>query len=63
MFAQLSREIKNIIDNVLELTYFMRGGISYDSALMVMSAGERDRASEFITKRLDAEAKSPHPVY
>lgn len=63
MFASLKREITNIIDRCIELSYFMRGAISYEYALMNMSAGERDRVFEFINKRLETESKSLHPVY
>jgi hypothetical protein len=56
-------DIKRIIDSIIELTYFMRGAISYEYALMNMSAGERDRAFDFINKRLETESKSMHPVY
>lgn len=63
MFNRLEREVKQIIDNIIEITYFMRGAVDYDSALMNMSAGERDRISGFITRRLETESKSMYPVY
>lgn len=63
MFQKFEREITIIIDNIIELTYFMRGAVDYDSALMVLSAGERDRINSFISKRLESESKSPYPNY
>ena len=63
MFQKYETEITIIIDNIIELTYFMRGAISYDSALMVLSAGERDRINRFVSKRLESESKSPYPNY
>lgn len=56
-------DIKRIVDNILELSYFMRGAVSYEYALMNMSVAERDRAFTFINKRLESESKSMYPVY
>ena len=60
--ALLGREIRAIIRNALELSYFSRGGWQYE-AILQMTAGERDIASEFINKRLEQAAKMQYPVF
>ena len=60
--AQLGREIKGIIRNAIELSYFSRGSWSYDEVL-VMTAIEREIAADFINKRLEAASKSTFPVF
>lgn len=47
---------------VVQLVYFMRGAISYHEA-MLLTPGERDLMSEFITERLEYEGKKLHPNY
>ena len=60
--AQLGNEIKKILRDALELSYFSRGAWPYETILN-MTAGERDIASEFINKRLEAASKMPYPVF
>ena len=60
--AQLGREIRIIIRNALELSYFSRGAWQYE-AVLEMTAGEREIASEFINKRLEQASKMTHPVF
>lgn len=62
MIAQLGAEIKQIIKNALELSYFSRGAWTYHDVLL-MSAGERELASEFINDRLKSAAKMTSPVF
>ena len=62
MFQQLQRDVQRIIDNTIELVYFMRGSLSYEEALM-RTRGERDRIGAFLEKRLKAESKSSMPNY
>lgn len=62
MIAQLGREIKGIIRNAIEVSYYSRGAWRYDDVLN-MSAGERDIASEFINKRLEQASKMSFPVF
>jgi hypothetical protein len=62
MFGSLRRDIEAIIDEVIQLSYFMRGAISYEE-LMFRTPGERQRIGRFIEKRLESESKSMHPVY
>ena len=58
----LGREIRTIIRNALELSYFSRGAWQYE-AVLEMTAGEREIAAEFINKRLEQAAKMTHPVF
>lgn len=51
-----------ILDGVIELTYWMRGAITYEEMLR-RTHGERDRISAFVEKRLSVEAKKPYPQY
>jgi len=62
LMTMLGNDIRNIIRNALELSYFSRGAWSYE-AVLNMSAGERDIAVDFINKRLEIAGKSMHPVY
>jgi len=62
MFGRLQREAEMVVDDVIELTYFMRGAISYEEMLR-RTYGERSRIAGFIERRLKQEAKKPYPVY
>jgi len=63
MFLTLQDEAKRIIKNVIDLSYFMRGAMSYESILLTMSYAERQLVADFLKERLEQESKSPHPVY
>jgi len=63
MFLTLQDEAKMLINNIIDMTYFMRGGMSYESILLTMSYAERQLVSEFLKNRLDLESKSPNPTY
>jgi hypothetical protein len=62
MINALALDTRNLLKAVIEISYFSRGAWSYD-AVMRMSALERDLATEFINKRLEAAGKSPFPVF
>lgn len=62
MFVRMDLETKGLIDKIIGLTYFMRGAIQYED-MMWRTPFERDRIEEFIKKRLEEEAKHPHPQY
>ncbi len=63
MYARLNRDTKIIIDNTLQLAYFMRGAMLYNDIMYSMSYIERDMAMDFIQKRIEQEKKNPHPIY
>lgn len=62
MIASLGREIRAIIKSAIELAYFSRGAWRYEDVLN-MSAVERQIASDFINKRLEAAGKMSFPVF
>lgn len=62
MFNSLSGDAERLIDECIQLSYFMRGAVPYED-MMRRTPGERNAISRFVEKRLDQEAKSPHPVY
>lgn len=63
MFGRLTRETEQIVKHIIQLTYYMRGSISYDYLLKEMCFAERQLVDAFLTKRLEEERKSQHPVY
>jgi len=62
MFSRMESEREGIIDRLVEISYFMRGAVQYDS-MFVTTAIERQRMVEFIEKRLEVEAKKMYPQY
>lgn len=62
LIQNLGRATRMLVYNCLEISYYSRGAWSYES-VMNMSAAERQIAIDFVTKRLEAAAKSRHPVY
>ncbi len=62
MFGNLKRDVQLIVDNVVELSYFMRGAVGYEE-MMKRTPGERQRMAKFIEKRLESQKNSMSPVY
>ena len=62
MFGRLQKEVQDIIDEAVYLSYYMRGAITYEQVLL-RTPGERQRIEKFIEKRLEKEGKKPFPVY
>lgn len=62
MINSLARDVRNLLNSAVEISYFSRGAIQYD-AVLLLTPLERDLYVEFINKRLEAAAKSPFPVY
>jgi hypothetical protein len=62
MIKQLGEEIEALIRSCLELSWYSRGAWPYHTVLQ-MTAGERDMASSFISKRLETQSKSMYPIY
>lgn len=62
MIEMLGDQIKMIIKNALELSYFSRGAWSYYDVLN-MSAAERDIAADFVNKRLEQASKMAFPIF
>lgn len=63
LFNRLTRETEQLVDHVIQLTYFMRGAIQYEYIMQNMCYAERQRLGDFLNKRMEIEGKSPHPVY
>jgi len=63
MYLRLNREVRGMIKEITQLTYFMRGGMSYEHILYSMSYIQREIAIEFVEKRLESEMKSANPNY
>ncbi len=62
MFNMLKNASKGILQEVIELVYFMRGSIQYDD-MMYRTPGERGLISDFIEQRLKSESKKSNPIY
>ncbi len=62
MFGSLQTDTTALINEAIQLSYFMRGAVSYEDMLR-RTPGERQLMSTFIEKRLDGESKKMHPVY
>ena len=62
MIGMLQDDARDLIDSIIQLAYFMRGGITF-SELMNITSGVRDRIENFIKQRLESESKGPRPNY
>lgn len=62
MFTRLSKEASDLIKTLVQLSWFMRGAISYHEMLQ-MTFMEREIVREWIEERLESEKKNPNPVY
>lgn len=62
LISQLGAEIQALVKSALELSWYSRGAWPYQTVLM-MTAGERDIANDFINKRMETQAKLLHPTY
>jgi hypothetical protein len=62
MMTQLRTEAENIIESIIELSWYMRGGIQYKD-MMNMTPAERSLVRHFIENRLEKIKDSSHPVY
>ena len=58
----LDKETKAIRDEALRFTWWMRGGVSYDEAMM-LSKEEREIISRIIEDNLEATKKSQMPFF
>lgn len=63
LYNRLGNDVKLLIQSTVQMVYFMRGSISYETALYGMNFIEREITSDYITKRLKDESKSINPVY
>lgn len=61
-FSRLRAETKNILDEVVNLTWYMRGGIQYQDMMMI-TVNERGIIQEFIENRMESIKGHMNPVY
>lgn len=62
MFNQLNREVRELIEHVVELVYFMRGSIQYED-MMWRTPAEREVIEEFVEKMIEIQKKLPTPTF
>jgi hypothetical protein len=62
MFERLEGEATHLLNELIELSYFMRGAITYD-ALMGKTFTERRMIGEFLSSRLESESQKASPNY
>lgn len=55
-------EISGIVNSVVELSWYMRGGLQYHDALN-LTPGERDIMRSFIDRRMEKLKDHSFPVY
>lgn len=60
MFKILNRGVESIFDDVIALSYYMRGAIPYES-MMMRTPGERQRIGKFVEQRLEMASKTMFP--
>lgn len=61
MIDDMDVQSQSIIENVMNLVYYMRGGVSY-TEVMFMSAGERSILAGIINRRIKEAANHPNPT-
>lgn len=62
MVEQMEKETLDIRQEAIRMSWYMRGGLSYDQALL-LSANERKIVSELIKENLEATKKSGLPFF
>ena len=62
MIDTMDTDVRMIRQEALSMTWFMRGGLSYDQALQ-LSVGERNLVNELIKGNLDTTKKSGLPFF
>jgi hypothetical protein len=59
---QLQSETAKIVNGIVELTWYMRGGLQYHDA-MSLTPGEKDIMRSFLDHRMEKLKDSTFPVY
>ena len=62
MVDQMEKDTNSIRQEALKITWYMRGGISYESA-MNLSTAERNLINEIIKENLETTKKSGLPFF
>jgi len=62
MVDQMEKDTNNIRQEALKITWYMRGGVSYDAALN-LSTAERALINDIIKENLETTKKSGLPFF
>ena len=62
MVDQMEKDCQNIRQESLKISWFMRGGLTYDQA-MALGIQERELINELITENLETTKKSGLPFF
>jgi len=62
MLEQMDKEVSNIRQEALRLSWYMRGGLTYDQA-MALSLEERNLINDLIKEHLETTKKSGLPFF
>lgn len=62
MVDGMEKEVSDIRQEALKMSWYMRGGISYNQALQ-LSVNERQAINELIKENLDTTKKSGLPFF
>jgi hypothetical protein len=62
MIEGMEKETNSIRQEALQMTWYMRGGVSYDQALQ-LSVGERKIINDIIKGNLETTKKSGLPFF
>ena len=62
LVEQMEKDTDSIRQEALKITWYMRGGISYEAALN-LSSGERKIINEIIKENLETTKKSGLPFF
>lgn len=62
MFQDLTKTGQAIVDQIIQLVYFMRGSLQYHAAYS-LSPFERQAMFNFIEERIESESKKMMPIY
>lgn len=63
MFSDMEKQVRNIIEDIIQICYYMRGAVQYVDLMYRMTYAERSMVATFLNDRLEAEAKRINPVY
>ena len=63
MFNQLRAEARRIVKQLVQLTFYMRGGIQYSDLLLNRTRAERDVMEEVVKENLESQKGSMNLVY
>lgn len=62
MLERYDRDVRALKDDALRMSWFMRGGLSYNDA-MLLSQTERELINKIIKDNLDTTQKSKLPFF